>query len=310
MIAPKKPKTMTVEEFIKSARMFYIDADLEKDYADKVSKRVPELRTRLLGIATIEGLKKYIREDSEALDRITSLLNISEEKFKRIITVLRIQKRHTPSSEWSLLKVREQMIESTIFMDEICELLMSGANLDKYKEMIPAFYLENFMIDAATLGRLASPDDIRRLIKKGLEGNYNNKIGDSFFKYASDLVTIACDKAGITYAIKKNVPFVDKTISIAIPNETTPRLLIDITYGITTSSTQTRYAERAASAAAKIKERNLDKQDKQRIIFINVVDGAGWVARQSDLNKIERCSDYLMNIQALGSIGDLIHYYF
>jgi hypothetical protein len=87
-------------------------------------------------------------------------------------------------------------------------------------------------------------------------------------------------------------------------------MLIDITYGITTSSAQTRYAERAVSAAAKIRDRNLDKQDKQSVIFINVVDGAGWVARQSDLNKIERCSDYLMNIQALGSIEDLIDYYF
>ena len=90
-------------------------------------------------------------------------------------------------------------------MDEICDLLMKGANLDKYKELIPAFYLENFLIDAATLGRLASPDDIRRLIKKGLEGSYNNKLGDSFFKSASDVITSGCDKAGLTYTIKNNV---------------------------------------------------------------------------------------------------------
>ena len=305
----QKPKAMTVEEFIKSTTMFYIDTILEKEYADKVTARVVELQTRLVGIATADGLKKYIHEDGDALDRITSLLNISEEKFKRIITMLRIQKRHMPSTEWSLSKIREQMITTPIFMDEVCDLLMKGATMDKYKGLIPPYYLENFSIDASTLGRLASQDDIRRLIKKGMEGNYNNKLGDSFFNSVSGFISSACDNAGLTYTIKKNVPFVDKIISIAIPNESAPRLLIDITYGITTSSTQTKYAERAESVAAKLRDRNTGKEDKQRILFINIIDGAGWVARQSDLNKIKRCSDYLMNLQALGTIRDIIHYY-
>lgn len=304
-----KPKAITVEEFIRSATMFYIDASLEKEYADSVSASVGELQTRLLGIATADGLKKYIREDCEALDRITSLLNISEEKFKRIITMLRIHKRHNPTAEWPLSKVREQMLSSSAFMDEVCDLLMRGATLDKYKSLIPAYYLDNFLIDASTLGRLASPDDIRRLVKKGLEGNYNNKIGDSFFMSAAAVIKKECARAGLTYAIKKNVPIVGKPVSIAVPDETNPRLLIDITYGITTSSAQTRYAERAESTAARIRERNAGKSDKERIVFVNVVDGAGWVARQSDLNKIERCSDYLLNLQTLGAIGSIINYY-
>ncbi|MBS4031629.1 MAG: hypothetical protein KGZ63_09470 [Clostridiales bacterium] len=305
----QKPKALTVEEFIKSATMFYIDTTLEKQYADSVSASVNELQTRLLGIATSDGLKKYIGDDRESLDRITSLLNISEEKFKRIITMLRIQKRHMPTSEWSLSKVREQMVSSSAFMNEICDLLMKGATLDKYKSLIPAYYLENFQIDASTLGRLASPDDIRRLVKKGLEGNYNNRIGDSFFKCASDAIIRGCEATGLTYAIKKNVPIVGKVVSVAIPDESNPKLLIDITYGITTSSAQTRYAERAEAKAIKIRELNSKMPPKQHIGFVNVVDGAGWVARQSDLNKIERCSNYLLNLQTLGSIGDIINYY-
>jgi hypothetical protein len=306
----QKPKALTVEEFIKSATMFYIDTALEKDYANSVSATVTELQTRLLGIATSDGLKKYISDDKESLDRITSLLNISEEKFKRIITMLRIQKKHMPTSEWSLSKVREQMVSSSAFMNEVCDLLMKGATLDKYQSLIPAYYLENFQIDASTLGRLASPDDIRRLVKKGLEGNYNNKIGDSFFKYASEAIIRECEATGLTYAIKKNVGIVGKVVSIAIPDESNPKLLIDITYGITTSSAQTRYAERAEATAAKLRELNSDKPPKQQIVFINVVDGAGWVARQSDLNKIDRCSNYLINLQTLGSISDIINYYF
>ena len=306
----QKPKAMTVEEFIKSTTMFYIDKKLETEYAENVFSSVGELQTRLLGIATTEGLKTYIRDDCESLDSITNLLNISEEKFKRIITMLRIQKKHIPTSEWTLSKVRLQMLASPEFMDEICDLLMKGAKLEKYKSLIPAYYLENFLIDASTLGRLASLDDVRRLIKKGLEGNYNNKIGDSFFKNVSDTITKECDRVGLNYVIKKPVSILEKVVGIAIPNELKPRLLIDITYGITTSSAQTRYAERAETIAAKIRERNVGISDKERIIFVNVVDGAGWVARQSDLNKIGRCSDYLLNLQSLETISKIINYYF
>lgn len=305
----QRPKALTVEEFVKSATMFYIDAPLEKEYDDAVSVKVRKLQTSLLGIATVDGLKNYIRDDNEAFDRITSLLNISEEKFKRIVTMLRIQKRHTPTGEWSLSQIRAQMLASSSFMDEVCELLMRGTTVDKYKSLIPAYYLENFLIDASTLGRLASPDDIRRLIKKGLEGSYNNRIGDSFFKSVSGVITNECNNTGLTYAIKQRVALVGKPISIAIPDESHPRLLIDITYGVTTSSTQTKYAKLAESVAAKLREWNSGKQDNQRIVFLNVVDGAGWVARQSDLRKIVRCSDYILNLQTLGNISKIIHYY-
>ena len=299
---------MTVDEFIKSTMMFYVDANLEAAYASSVSTSVNELQTRLLGIATPNGLKKYIKDDPKSLALITSLLSISEEKFKRIITMLRVQKRHAVSSEWSLPKVRSQMLESSELMEEVCALLMKGATLNKYKALIPAYYLENFQIDAATLGRLASPDDIRRLVKKGLEGNYNNKIGDSFFKAVADTITGICDLNGLTYSIKQEVPMVGRAVSVAIPDKSSPQILIDITYGITTSSAQTNYARRACEARDKIRERNNGKTDRQKVVFINVVDGAGWVARHSDLEKLHRCSDYLLNLSSLETVRDIITY--
>lgn len=305
----QKPKSLSIEEFVRSATMFYIDPVLEAEYAKTVDSQVAALQTKLLGIATPGGLEKYVREDPEALDNITSLLNISEEKFKRIITMLRIEKRHTPTSEWTLGKVREQMISSPYFMQEICDLLSHGATMEKYAALIPAFYLENFMIDASTLGRLASADDIRRLVKKGMEGGYNNKLGDSYFNAVAKVITDYCDRKGLTYDIKKSVPVYGKVMSIAIPSASNPRIVIDITYGITTSSTQTKYAERAEAVASKIRVRNEGRQDRDKYVFINIVDGAGWVARQSDLNKLERCSDILTNLKNLSIVEVAIDYY-
>jgi len=305
-----KPIPMSVDEFVKSATMFYIDQQLEQEYSAVVASSVTELQTRLLGIATLEGLNAYIRDDKQALDRITSLLNISEEKFKRIVTMFRVQKGFAVTSEWGLSKIRVQMIESAVFMDEICELFMKGVSVEKYKSLIPNYYLENFSIDVATLGRLASPDDIRRFVKKGLEGQYNNKLGDSFFKSALVIISDVCKQNGLTYVVKKTIPIAGKTISVAIPDETNPKLLINITYGITTSSGQTTYAKSAEDVAAKLRVRNDGKEHRERILFVNVLDGAGWVARHSDLGKIHRCSDYLLNLTSLGKIEDIITYIF
>lgn len=303
-----KPTPLGVEDFIKSATMFYIDPELEKEFDDAVEKDVKEIKTELLGIGTEEGLQKYIRETPESLDRITSLLNISEEKLKRIITMLRIHKGFTPTSEWSMSTLRTQMIESPDWMSMVSRLLMYGRTLKEYQKLIPEFYLTNFSIDATTIGRLAD-DDIRRLVKKGYEGKYNNRIGDSFFNKVSTSITKKCDREGLTYAIKDIVPLAEKQISIAIPDVKHPRLMIDVTYGITTSSTQTRLAKEAEIICSKLREKNHGKADKEKTLYISIIDGAGWVARQSDLNKIHRCSDYLINLNSIGMMDTIIEYY-
>ena len=304
-----KPVAQTIEDFIKSTTMFYIDDTLEKEFNDAVENDVNEIKSELLGITTKEGLRHYICTNPESLDRITSVLNISEEKFKRIVTMLRVKKGYMPTGEWSLSSLRNQMIASAEWMDEICNLLQFGARMEAYQKLIPGFYLTNFAIDATTMGRLASDDDIRRLVKKGYEGRYNNKIGDSFYNRVFEYVKNICDVEGLTYASKETVLLADRVVSIAIPDVRNPRILIDVTYGITTSSAQTKYAEKTEALWNVLREKNYLKSDSERIVYINVVDGAGWVARQSDLCKIHRSSDYLINLNTMGIIEEVIRYY-
>lgn len=304
-----KPAPLKLEEFIKTATMFYIDEDLEKEFDTAVEDDIKEIKTELLGITTEEGLEKYIRRDPNSLDRITSVLNISEEKFKRIITMLRIKQGFMPTSEWSMGTLRTQMIESPDWMGIVSHLLMYGKKLKEYQDVIPDFYLDNFSIDATTVGRLANDDDMRRLIKKGYEGRYSNKIGDSFFNKVSSSITKKCEKEGLAYAIKETVPLAGKKISVAIPDAKQPRIMVDVTYGITTSSTQSTFANTVEKICSNLRERNQGKSDKERILYICVVDGAGWVARQSDLNKIHRSSDYLINLNSIRLMDAIIDYY-
>lgn len=304
-----RPESPSVAKFIKTATMFYIDSELEMEFEKIVEKDVREIKKELLGITTESGLRDYIKCQPKSLDRITSVLNISEEKFKRIITMLRVQKGFTPTSEWTLDSLRTQMLESPEWMSTICNLFMRGRDMEEYQSTIPNFYLTNFSIDATTIGRLASDDDIRRLVKKGYEGKYNNKLGDSFFNKVSKTIIDKCKKTGLTYSVKEVVPFAEKQIGIAIPDVKNPRLMIDVTYGITTSSAQTKLAKDAEVIRGKLRERNIGKSDKEKKLYISIVDGAGWVARQADLNKLHRYSDYLINLKNIEMMNDIIDYY-
>lgn len=298
------PKSL--DEYIKTVTMFFVDSQLESDFAQAVDNEVRGFKNELLGIATLEGMVKYVREHSDSLEKLISLLNISEEKFKRIITMLRIQKGFVPQGEWSLAVIRANMMSDESWMSDVCDLLMNGATSSKYKDLIPSFYSCNFKVDATTMGRLANEDDLRRLVKKRMEGRYSNRIGDMFFKRVSHHVRKVCGPLGLTCDQKQKVPLVGQRVELAIPSAKEPRLLIDMIYTITTSSVQTQYAKRTENVLRALREHNARVGSDEKVTYVNVVDGAGWVARQSDLGKIHRSSDYLLNLKTLGDLDRLI----
>lgn len=295
------------DEYVRTTNMFFIDEEYEESMEKEITYATDTLCMRMRGIFTDEGLEAYIRDDKEALDNLISIMNISSEKFKRVITTLRLEKGHTITGEWDLAKIRAMMIERKPFMQEVCYLLRNGANDPKYQQLIPKYYLENFVIDNSTMARLSNPDDLRRLIKKGAEGRYNIGIGNAYFAAVQKKIADYCFKEGLTFAVNKEVPLVGRVVDFAIPNERTPQILIDLSYNITTSSTQTRYKDAAEKAASKIREYNLSHDKK--VALINVLDGAGWVGRQSDFRAIHLCSTYVLHLSTIEQLRDIMQIY-
>jgi hypothetical protein len=302
-----KPQNLSYDELVKTSTMFFVDEDYETKIITEVENCVNKLIERLPYINTYTGLKKYIQEDRDSLDNILNLLNISSEKFKRVVTMLRLDRGHVFATEWSTKKIRDVMLDNKEFMQDICDLLMQGAKLDKYKKIIPGFYRENFIIDVSTMARLANPDDLRRLVKRGIEGKYNNGIGDRLFAHVEKQIKDICGKEGLSYACKKHVPVLQRIVDFAIPNENNPKILIDVSFSVTTSSAQTKRKEDEKKAAKKL--RDIYSTSGNSIILVNFVDGAGWVGRQSDLRDIHRCSDFTVNLKAIDNLDAIIHYY-
>ena len=163
------------------------------------------------------------------------------------------------------------------FMDDVCELLLNGANSDRFKRKIPDFYRKGFMIDDSILARLSDRTELARLAKKQLDVKYKNSVANAVARKIDETVKFTCDLEGLTLVKNKEIEFLDRSYCIAIPNANEPRVLIDYSYNITTSSTQSRYAEKV-----KTTHEMIEKSGK-KIITINVIEGAGWVGRQSEI---------------------------
>ena len=109
-----------------------------------------------------------------------------------------------------------------------------------------------------------------------------------------------CAKHGLDYQSNVRVPMLDRAVSFVIENPSDPKLILDVSYSVTTSSSQGSKKE----AARKTVEAR--RNSGRNFIFVNFLDGAGWIGRQSDMREIHRCSDYVLNLQNLGLLEDII----
>ena len=297
-----KPANISYDELVKTITMFWIDNALEESINAEVENFVSELETKLTKIGTKEGLREYIRSDKSSLGNILGLMEISEEKFKRIISMMRRDRKYVFSTEWSLDKTRSVLMDQESFMDDVCELLLNGANSERFKRKIPDFYRKGFMIDNSILSRLSDKTELARLAKKQLDVKYNNSVASAVARKIEETIKFTCDLEGLTLIKNKEVDMFGRSYCIAIPNAQDPRVLIDYSYNITTSSTQSRYAEKVKHT------QEIIARSGKKIITINVIEGAGWVGRQSDLRQIYDLSDYTLNITNIGMIDQIIRF--
>ena len=141
------------------------------------------------------------------------------------------------------------------------------------------------------------------MVKRGLEGRYSNGIGDAVLTDIEREIKRVCAKHGLEYQKNVRVPILDRAVSFVLESPTQPKLIIDVSYSVTTSSSQGSKKE-AARKTVEVLSR--EKAAGRNIIFVNFLDGAGWIGRQADMREIHRCSDYVLNFQNLGMLEDIV----
>ena len=285
---------MTYDELFNSTTMFYMNPDYEAEIEKAVQAKTAEISVGLRTITDKDSLKQYIIDHKDSLDNLTSVAEISVERFKRMVSMIRKDRGFVFQTEWGLNKIR------TAMMDSILNLIWDGKNDEKMRACIPAFYLEKMAMDEVTLNKLKDENTVRQLVKKGLEGKYSNGIGDAVLADIERELKRVCAIHGLGYQSNVRVPMLDRAVSFVIESPNDPKLILDVSYSVTTSSSQ---GSKKEAARKTVDARN---RTGQNFVFVNFLDGAGWIGRQADMREIHRCSDYVLNFQNLGLLEDIV----
>jgi DpnII restriction endonuclease len=300
----KKPVKYEFDKFKRMYTPFYIEHEFEAQMDKEVTELVDTLHDKMKDIGTKEGLLKYIREDEESLENILSLLSFSAEKFKRIITMFRMDGGEDFRTEWNLDRIRNEIISNKEFGDKIARLLLQGATEPEFTNKIPKFYLENLVINEKALEQLKDKFQLRKLIKKKKDGKYNNNVGDRIEDAIEAKLIELRNKYGVTYEREKYVPWIARNMDFTVPNNNDPHVIIEVSYQITTGSGQTTKRNDEVKTSQDIRSHNI--QYGKNIAFVNFIEGLGWIARQSDMKRIYDCSDYVINLKTLDLLESII----
>ena len=111
---------------------------------------------------------------------------------------------------------------------------------------------------------------------------------------------------------KGKVGIVDsKEVDIAIPDTETPRILIMSSYQLTTGSSQGSKANEQLRMYQDVRSHNSSRNQRNNpdVLFINVIDGGGWLARPNDLQTMWHECDYCFSLSSLDGLRDVLQHY-
>ena len=230
------------------------------------------------------------------------MTNLSQEKFLRILLAESFANGDF-ESDWKIQTVHRKLKSEEGFSERIAQLLLEGRNSKLLMEQIASLYLEQLSLPVNWSEIIRDQTKIRKAILQKLEGEFSNKKGKAVEAIVRAQLDLIQQQYGVTYAIGQ-VRLVGKEVDHAIPSTDDPYVMIMTSYTETTSSSQTQRANEHRDMFLKIQDDNLRHNRKR--VFINFIDGAGWLARRTDLRKLHGGCDYIINLKTLDRLEAII----
>lgn len=269
-------------------------------------QRIQQIITELLDFHPdddpVSNLKRFLQKDENFLGVLLALTNLSQEKFLRILTAQRFANKDF-GAEWNVDRVYRKIKTDEKFADEIARLFLEGRNSKLLAEQVADFYLDQLSLPSNWSDVIKDENVISNVIRKKLAGEYTDQKGKSIERQIRILLDDIFGKYGVSHE-HGQVALLGKEVDHAIPSLTEPNVLVMVSYMETTSSNQTTRANEQQTMYQKIVGENI--RHKTQRVFVNVVDGAGWLARRSDLSKMFKGCDFCLNIKTLDQLEAII----
>ena len=295
----KKP---SLDQFIKTCSPLYRIPALEETIHRRVEEIVRELLAFEPESEPIRNLTQFLRRDQNFLGVLLALTNLSQEKFLRIITAERFATGDY-GKEWGAKQIFQMMQEDEDFAERIARLFLEGRNSQILVRQVADFYLAQLSLPENWAAVIRDQSVVENIIRKKLAGEYSDRKGEAI----ESLIRAELERIRQLYGIGHEhgqVRFLGKEVDHAIPILDDPFVLIMTSYMETTSSNQTTRANEQQTMYQKIVGENV--RYGIRRVFVNVVDGAGWLARRSDLRKLYDGCDYCLNLNMLSDLEAIV----
>lgn len=302
---PAQARKLGFEEAIDTCVAFYNDEALEERLDAFIQERLDEIvqyqPPEFTGTLTPENVADFLKNEPRGLLRILGQLRLSEEKFKRIVTLLR-KLNQTFDREWSIKQIEQRIATDNKFTLKVADLLINGHRDPILIKHLPKFYRERL-----NLSRLAEPgvnlERLRIELKDKYIGIYSNWKGDIVEGLIRTKLETIQAKYGLPFSAG-TTSLVNVTVDWAIPSLADPYVIIMSTYQETTSSGQSTKARDMLQCYQAITQRNT--QFLENRAFVNFVDGGGWLARQKDFKRLVAGCHYFLNIANLDMLESIV----
>lgn len=291
------------EQFIQTCTPLLKIPELEQVMRQRVQDIVVELLNFQADADPVQSLKQFLRKDENFLGVLLALTNLSQEKFLRIITAHRFANRDF-APEWGVKEVYRRIKKDDAFAEQIARLFLEGKNSQSFAAQVADFYLDQLSLPANWADIIRDETLIGNIVRKKLTGEYGDKKGEFIEGRVATVLDQIRQKFGIPYE-HGQVKLVGKEVDYVLPMLEEPYVMIMVSYMETTSSGQTARANEQQTMYQKIVGENVRYPNQQRVL-VNVVDGAGWLARRSDLRKMYEGCHYCLNMKTLGQLDAIV----
>jgi len=301
----EEARKIEFQEALDTCVAFYNDEAFEQQFDEFIQERLSEIVDyQASGFAepvTAENVVKFLRQEPRGLLRILGQLRLSEEKFKRIVTLLR-KLEHSFDREWTIKQIEQKILKDDTFAFKVANLTINGHSDATLANHLPRFYRER--LNLRHLAESGVDEYLLRLqLKDKYIGTYSNRKGDLVEGLIKKRLESIKNKHGVSFAAGIT-PLLNVTVDWAIPGLEDPHVIIMSSYQETTSSGQSTKARDMLACYQAISQRNI--QFLENRAFVNFVDGGGWLARQKDFKRLVAGCHYFLNIANVDMLESIV----
>ncbi len=278
-------------------------------FQEKYESYINSLKETLLVLKNkieTDGLKKEFFEalllDKEnGLRALLALTGFANESLKRLLTVVRVADNKELSkllykdkwakkesgielSEWGDTKIIKLLKDNSDFRKGIVNLFFEGSTIPFLAQTLPLFELKKLSISKLKFEVPAMIDTLVRYKEKGSYSGKAENNPEALLAMLIDECELTYEKGDLTELFKRE-RVAKRTMDFIIPDKKNPKIIIESSFLVTTSSGQGDKSKTEGTI------KKLISKYYPKAKFIGFVDGIGWYVRKGDLMRMVTAYD-------------------